>query len=390
MTGDLSDRERALRAEVRHVLRVGEEAGELAALAAQRRDPSAAGPPDPRPLYRLLGARRLLAVHWPEAYGGRGGTPLEHALVVEELIAAGVPDTLHTLSVQIVGTFLLSAGTAAQRATLLPALAAGERCATVLYSEPDVGSDLAALSTRAEPQADAGFLVSGRKVYSVLTTFADVGLCAVRDAERATPYEGVTLLLVPLDAPGVRVETLGSVGDEPFADVTLDRVRVGPDAVVGQVGAAWPLITDALALERTGIDHAAKARRWLDAGIAVLGEPADDALVGIGRLHTMVEASRLLALRSAAALGALQGLDPVAAAATKWWCSETARRVAWWGAEALGTAATLGSADGDAPADGLLEAAYREAPGLTISAGTSEVMLELIAASGLPEETGWT
>lgn len=374
MNLDETTRERLLREEVRHVLRSAEGARELAAV-----------PPggDPRPLYRLLGARRLLAVHWPEAYGGRGGSALEQALVVEELIAAGVPDTLHTLSVQICGTFLLGAGNHTQRATLLPAMAAGEAFCTVLYSEPDVGSDLSALATRAVPRPDGSFVVTGRKVYSVATGFADLGLCAVRTADRATPYQGVSLLLVPLDAPGVHVGTLGSIGDEPFADVALEGVRVGPEALVGPLDGAWPLLTDALALERTGIDYAAKARRWLDAAVAA-GCGGDGALATVGRLRTLVETSRLVALSAVAALDDPQGLDPVAAAGTKWWCSETARQVAWWAAEALGTAAALGRAEADAPAAGLLEAAYREAPGLTVSAGTSEMMLELIAASGLP------
>lgn len=160
LVATIADPEQALRAEVRHALGTAEL---RAALARFDASVAAGGEPDPRPVYRLLGARRLLAVHWPEAYGGRGGTLLEHAAVVEELTLAGVPDTLHTLSVQIVGNFLIAAGTPAQRAELLPAIAAGDLGMAVLYSEPDAGSDLAGLSARAEPGPDGGWRLTGRR-----------------------------------------------------------------------------------------------------------------------------------------------------------------------------------------------------------------------------------
>jgi alkylation response protein AidB-like acyl-CoA dehydrogenase len=308
---------------------------------------------DPRPLYRLLGERRLLAVSWPRAYGGRGLPARCAAAVVEELIAGGVPEVLHTLSVQICGNFLLTAGSDEQRAAVLPGLASGRRTATVLYSEPEVGSDLSALATTATPTGDGGWRISGRKVYSVGTAFADFGLVAARTSVEPTRYRGITLFLVPLGLPGITIEALDSLADEDFADVRLDGVEVPASAVLGPVGGAWPLITDALALERTGVDYVAKAERWLQAG--------DDRGAEYERLRTHTAAARALAMRCVDQLDTGR-VDPVGAAATKLWCSETARSVAWWCG---------------------LDSAYREAPGLTLSAGTSEMMLELVA-SGLP------
>jgi alkylation response protein AidB-like acyl-CoA dehydrogenase len=345
--------------EVRAVLAGPAARDAFAGLAEARRR---GGELDPRPLYRLLGERRLLAVSWPSAYGGRELPARCAAAVVGELIAAGVPEVLHTLSVQICGNFLLAAGSVEQRAALLPGLATGRRTATVLYSEPDAGSDLSALTTTAEPAGDGGWRITGRKVYSVGTALADYGLVAARTSAESTPYRGITLFLVPLDLPGVAVDRLDSLADEDFADVRLDGVEVPAGAVVGPVGGAWPLITEALALERTGIDYVAKAELWL----RVAGEH-DTA--EYRRLRTHTAAARALALRCVDQLDTGR-VDPVAAAVTKLWCSETARSVAWWCAESA------------APAP-VLEAAYREAPGLTLSAGTSEMMLELVA-SGLP------
>lgn len=321
---------------------------------------------DPRPLYRLLGEHRLLAVSWPRAYGGRDLSARCAAAVVGELVAGGVPEVLHTLSVQICGNFLLTAGTDEQRAAILPGLASGRRTATVLYSEPGVGSDLSALRTTAVPTGDGGWRLTGHKVYSVGTALADFGLVAARTSVEPTAYRGITLFLVPLDRPGLRVDRLDSMADEDFADVRLDDVEVPASAVVGPVGGAWPLITEALALERTGIDYVAKAWRWLGAA-GVRDQPAE-----YGRLRTHTAAADALAMRCVDQLDTGR-VDAVVAAVTKLWCSETARSVAWWCAE---TAASWESE--------LLESAYREAPGLTLSAGTSEMMLELVASAGVP------
>lgn len=346
------------------------------------------GENDPRPLYRLLGARRLLAPAWPDAFGGRGLPMSSAAVVAQEMIAAGIPDTLHTLSVQICGNFLLGAGTPAQRATLLPGLASGHCYCTVLYTEAGAGSDLAALETRATPENGGSWRITGRKLYSVRTALADVGLLAARTAADGARYRGLTLFLVPLTASGVTVTRLPSLSDEAFAEVRLDGVLVGADAVVGEAGNAWPLITEALALERTGVDHAAKAAAWLSAAVTAAGREAataggeDGWHERAGQLRTRTAAAETMSLRCAAGLGH-GGLSPALAAATKLWCSETARSVADWAMLTLGGAALWPAGDPDAIAAGRLEAAYREAPGLVISAGTSEMMRDLVAGAGL-------
>lgn len=376
--------DRELRAEVRALL-TGPGSRAAWRVLADRDGPN--GENDPRPLYRLLGRHRLLAPHWPRAYGGRGLPARATAIVVDEMIAAGVPEVLHTLSVQICGNFLLAAGTPEQRATMLPGMAAGTEYCTVLYTEPGVGSDLASLTTRAEPHPGGGWLITGRKVYSVRAWLADTGLVAARTHEGASRYQGVTLFLVPLTAPGVAVGSLPSMADEAFVDARLSGVRVDDDRVVGSAGEAWPLITAALALERTGVDFVAKAQAWLRAwyrgNAAGQAVPAPEHAAQAGRLWTRVQAGRALSDRCVARLEVGE-VDPVSAAVTKLWTSEAAREVAWWCADTLHERGLAVAGDDRAVAGGRLEAAYREAPGLTIQAGTSEMMCELIAAAGLP------
>jgi alkylation response protein AidB-like acyl-CoA dehydrogenase len=370
-----TEQQQDFRSDVRQVLRTPEVGVAVAAATA-----ADGVEPDQRPLYRLLGERGLLAVHWPAQYGGAGRPLTDAAIVAEELVRAGVPDTLHVNTIQIVGQFLLMAGTAGQKHRHLPALAAGQRFASVLYTEPDAGSDLGALRTAAEPDGD-GYRITGTKVYSLKTRFVDLGLCAARTAPGSGKYQGISLFLLDLGAPGVTVTVIPGVGDEQFHRVELDAVPVSGDDLLGTRDQGWPLLNEALAIERTGLDYHLKAEHWLEAAMEALieraPESADDVrLEQIGRWDGALAAGHVLAWEVLTGL-ASDRVDPVAAAVAKYHSSELAQDIAvraasipdpWQRASRSRTAATLDSA-------------YREAPGLTLSAGTSEVMLQIVAAA---------
>ncbi|RKS08407.1 alkylation response protein AidB-like acyl-CoA dehydrogenase [Nocardiopsis sp. Huas11] len=371
---DLTDEQRLWRARVRSTLDTPAIRAELTALEA-----SGEAEPDVRALYRLLGETGLLAVDWPTAYGGRAGCgAAEAAVVAEELVRAGVPDTLHVNTIQIVGRFLLSTGTHRQRHRWLPGLARGETFACVLYTEPGAGSDLGALQTAAEPVED-GYRLTGVKSFSVKADLADVALCAARTSTGAGRYQGLSLFMVPMDADGVRRSTLDGITDESFHRVELDGVHVGGDTLVGTEGQGWSLLLDALALERTGLDYALRARRWFGAalsGPAPIGPGNDAAVAETGRLGARINAAHWLARR------VLEdqeegGVDGAAAAVAKYCASETAQEVAHWAASVHGSG-PHGCLSSDLHA--AVDAAYREAPGLTLSAGTSEIMLDIVAA----------
>jgi alkylation response protein AidB-like acyl-CoA dehydrogenase len=343
--------------------------------------------PGPLDVYRWLGERGWLAVSWPEEYGGGGRGLVEKSLLTEELILHGVPEVVHTVAIDIVGTFLLAVGTPRQKRDWLPPLARGEQVASVLFSEPGVGSDLAALRSRAEPDGD-GWRLFGRKVFNMKTHLADVALCAVRTTQAAVPFHGITLFMVPLKTPGVIVKPLWNLSDERFGDVTLDGIRLDRDHVVGEVDEGWQAINQMLRLERTGIEFEAKVRRLLDvvvrhaAASRRRGDQLDQAhMRRLVELDAAAAASRLLAWRVIS--GLRHGEPDDAAAMSKWYSTELNRKVVSHGLEMMGLEGTLSRWDDEAPVDGLLEAAYREAPGLTIASGTSEIMLYIIAASGL-------
>lgn len=370
-----TEEQQRFRADVRQALR----SAEVRAAAADA-TPADGVEPDQRPLYRLLGSLGLLAVHWPAEFGGQGRPLTDAAIVAEELVRAGVPDTLHVNTIQIVGQFLLMAGSTAQKRRHLPALARGERLASVLYTEPDAGSDLGALRTVAVPDGD-GYRITGTKVFSLKTRFVDLGLCAARTTPDAGKYQGISLFLVDMGAPGVTVTLIPGVSDEQFHRIDLDSVPVSGDDLLGARDQGWPLLNQALAIERTGLDYFLKAERWLDAGLEALVEREPDAsydayLEQIGRWDGALSADHALCWEVLTGL-ASDRVDPVAAAVAKYHSSELAQSVALWAADIPSPEQRADRAR----AAVTLDSAYREAPGLTLSAGTSEVMLQIMAAA---------
>jgi alkylation response protein AidB-like acyl-CoA dehydrogenase len=370
-----TEEQQRFRADVRQALRSAEVRAAVTDATA-----AAGAEPDVRPLYRLLGRLGLLAVHWPAELGGAGRPLTDAAIVAEELVRAGVPDTLHVNTIQIVGQFLLMAGSTAQKRRHLPALAHGERFASVLYTEPDAGSDLGALRTVAVPDGD-GYRITGTKVFSLKTRFADLGLCAARTTPEAGKYQGISLFLVDLRAPGVTVTVIPGVGDEQFHRVDLDSVPVSGNDLIGPRDQGWPLLNEALAIERTGLDYYLKAEHWLEAALEALAgrepdSPHDAHLEQIGRWDGALAAGHALAWEVLSGLGSGRA-DPVAAAVAKYHSSELAQSIAVWAADIPGP----GQRADRTRAAVTLESAYREAPGLTLSAGTSEVMLQIVAAA---------
>lgn len=341
---------------------------------------------DARSIYRLMGEQGLLAANWPTELGGQGRTTLEAAIVAEEMSRYGIPEALQVISIQIVGMLLFLSASEEQKQRYLLPMARGEEFACVLYTEPRSGSDLGSLETRAERQEDGTYAIYGRKVYSMKTHLTDYGLCAARTSHKGSKYEGLTLFMVPLHQEGVSLQPIASMADESFYEVVLDGACVGADAMIGELNGAWSLINKALAVERTGLDYYVRAQRWFDMiwdQAMNSGQVEDDTtLIELARLSSKLDASRLMTYR---VLEQLQrgAVEEVVAATSKWYASELACEVVFTGTELRGLEACMADGHGYSDLYGSLESAYRETPGLTISAGSSEMMLETIAKMGL-------
>ena len=196
----------------------------------------------------------LAGVTWPREYGGQGLGPIEHVVVNQEIAAAGVPGILDTIGVGMLGPTIIAHGTEEQKARYLGPMLHGDEVWCQLFSEPAAGSDLAAVQARAVAQDDGSWVLNGQKVWTTNAQFASFGLLLARTDPEQHKHKGLTLFIVPMDAPGVTVRGLRQIsGEAEFNEVFFDDVRLGADAVVGQVNDGWRTALTTLMFERLTI-----------------------------------------------------------------------------------------------------------------------------------------
>ncbi|PSR69281.1 acyl-CoA dehydrogenase [Nocardia sp. MDA0666] len=201
-----------------------------------------------------LGRRGWLGMTMPERYGGHGRSLLERFVVTEELLAHGAPVAAHWIADRQMAPGILANGTEEQKQRYLPGIAAGELFFAIGMSEPDAGSDLAAVRTKAVERPDGAWTISGTKVW---TTGAHVAhamvLLARTDGGPGDRHSGLSQFLVDLSTPGIEVRPLQSIdGGRHFNEVVFHDVHVGADALLGQRGAGWAQVMSELAYERSG------------------------------------------------------------------------------------------------------------------------------------------
>src|SRR5215468_4046436 len=180
-------------------------------------------------------------VHWPKAYGGRGATVLEQIIFQEEMAQARTPLLINLAGLTMGGPVLIAHGTEEQKHRHLQSILAAEEIWCQGFSEPNAGSDLAALKTRAVLEGDS-FVVNGQKVWTSFARYADWCMLLVRTDPDAPKHRGITFLLADLHSPGVTVRPLKQIsGDEDFNEVFFDNVRVPRQNVIGAVNGGWEI-----------------------------------------------------------------------------------------------------------------------------------------------------
>ncbi|WP_328401809.1 acyl-CoA dehydrogenase family protein [Streptomyces sp. NBC_00390] len=242
---DLSPDERAFRAEARAWLAEHVPAGPLPSLETEE------GFAAHRAWEARLAADRWSVISWPERYGGRGADLVRWLLFEEEYYAAGAPGRVAQNGIHLLAPTLFDHGTEEQRARVLPSMASGEVIWAQAWSEPEAGSDLASLRSRAV-RTDGGWLLNGLKTWSSRAAFADRAFGIFRtDPAAPRPHQGLTYMMFDLSASGVTVRPIGRLDGRPaFAELFLDDVFV-PDAdVIGEPGAGWRIAMAATGNER--------------------------------------------------------------------------------------------------------------------------------------------
>lgn len=341
-----------------------------------------------RSLVRQMGRDGWLAVGWPKEYGGRGYRGTEQLIFFEEANIAGAP--LPFVTISTVGPALMESGTAAQKARFLPGIAAGEIHFAIGYSEPDAGSDLAALKTTARLEDD-GFVVNGAKLWTSGVEAAEfIWLAARTDPERPR-HHGISLLIVETSAPGFSHTLIRTVGNTTSATY-YDNVRVPRDMLVGELHGGWKLITAQLNHERLGLGAWAdkvfapfrRVLLWARTADELGRRAIDQPWVrrALADCYVRLEAQRTLNFRIAADVEAGH-MDVALASIAKVYGSETVIEVLRQLIEIVGSGALVRGGSAAAALLGELEYEARAATIATFGGGTNELQRELIAQFGL-------
>ena len=338
-----------------------------------------------------LAAARWVGVTWPEEYGGRGLGALENYVVIEELARARAPELVGRIGINLVGPTLLAHGTAEQRARFLPRILSADEMWCQLFSEPDAGSDLASLATRAVP-VDGGYRVTGRKVWTSYAQFADWGLCLTRSDRDAPKRQlGITALIVDMHSDGVGVHPLvQSTGEAEFNEVELDDVFVPVERRIGTEGEGWSVASSTLAHER-GINprqlviHSQLIEELLRLAEANGSFDSWRLRQQLAQVATEVRLFQLHNWRSLTRLSKGEAPGPEGSALKLYW-SEMSKRLHRTALDVLGEASPLWEGAPGNPADGAWQRSWLYYQASSIFAGTNEIQRTLVGERvlGLP------
>ena len=334
-----------------------------------------------RQVVRQLGKDGWLALSWPTEFGGRGGDAMDQLIFMDEAAVAHVP--VPFLTINTVGPTIMRFGTEEQKALYLPRIAAGELHFSIGYSEPEAGTDLAGLRTRAV-RDESGYLINGQKMWTSLIQYADYVWLACRTDPELPRHKGLSILIVPTDAPGFSWTPVPTLAGPVTSATYFQDVRVPLSALVGDENKGWPLITNQLNHERVALTSSAPVRtalrdvtEWARTTGAI---EAEWVRVSLARVHAKAEFLKLMNWRIASSA---EPLGPAAASATKVYGTEFALEAYRLLMEVLGTGAAIRAGSPGAVLAGRIEQLHRAALILTFGGGTNEVQRDIIASTAL-------
>ena len=354
--------------------------------AAIEADPSG---PVQREVVRRMGADGWLGVGWPKEYGGQDRGHVDQFLFFDESLRAGAP--LPMLTINTVGPTIMQFGTDEQKQRFLPRILRGEIHFCIGYSEPGAGTDLASLRCAAVRDGDE-YVINGSKLWTSLSASADYCWLAVRTNPDAKKHRGISIIIVPMDTPGITVQPLELMGESEIAAVHYDDVRVPADNVIGGENNGWKLITNQLNHERVTlcspgmVDKAMlEVREWAAAEVLPDGSRLIDqewVQVNLAKAYAGFQVLRLLNWRVAA--DAERDVLSVAdASSTKVFGTEHYLDCCALLMEILGESSYLKKGSPGAILASRLEALYRSIVILTFGGGVNEMQRDLISTFGL-------
>jgi alkylation response protein AidB-like acyl-CoA dehydrogenase len=332
--------------------------------------------PTVRRLVRQMAQDGWLGIGWPTEYGGQGRSAIEQYIFFDESMRSGAPVPM--LTINTVGPTIMQFGTPEQKDFYLPKILAGEIHFCIGYTEPNAGTDLASLTTRAVRDGDE-YVINGAKIFTSLAGGADYVWLATRTDPEAPKHKGISLFLIPMDTPGIRVVPMSLLGDHNINYTFYEDVRVPADCLVGGENNGWSLITNQLNHERVTLCSPGIVERVPDGRRVVDREWVQEHLA---RVHAELEFLRLINWK--VAWQATQGTLDVADASTiKVFGTEFYLRAFRLLMEVIGQAGYLKRGSPAAVIAGRLEMYARSMIILTFGGGTNEIQRDLIAIFGL-------
>ena len=373
MDFDLGERAKDLRARLRALIAAELPVGYLGAFTDDPADLAVA-----QKFCARLADEGLLTVAWPTEYGGAGGSVWEQTVVREEMWAHHEPRGAQYMGLNWVGPAIMAFGTDDQKRRFLPPIAAGEVIWCQGFSEPDAGSDLASLATRAVPDDD-GWRISGQKIWTSYAQMAQWCVLAARvGTTPADKHKGITIFLLPMDRDGITVRPIRSMlGPHHLNECFFDDVAVGPGEVLGGVGEGWNVIRRALAHERVGIARYARCDRLLS--LLAHAGPIPDALRSQWmRALVQVRVARLLAYKAMVEQEVGEPSDATASAArlAVTQCDQAVAEVLF---QAVEHESLADKHNDDAPLHGAIEDHWRYAQAATVASGTIEIQRMIVS-----------
>ena len=341
-----------------------------------------------REFKRLLGQKGLLGISWPTEYGGAGKPLIHQFILTEELGYHGLP--YGGLSLTSVGPTLFRAGTDEQKQEYLSGILSGEMEFALGYTEPSAGTDLGSLQTRAVADGD-DYVINGQKIFTSAAHYSTHIWLAARTDPNEPKHRGVSLMIVPLDTPGITIRPLWTMGDGRTNEVFFEDVRIPRKNLVGEENRGFYIVAMALDYERAAVAPISPLQRNLDELVQFAKDTrrngttlAEDPIIRhkLADLGVQVGILRLFSYRNAWMIE--NELVPTKEASiAKIWSSELAQRLAATALEIMGPAGQLKRGSKWANLQGRFERYYRQVPLMRFGAGTNEIQRNIIAQRGL-------
>ncbi len=336
---------------------------------------------------RKIGEKGWFGLNWPKEYGGLGLSAVHQHLMVSEFEYWGVPGP--DLTVTSVAPMIMRHGTEQNKKDFLPPIARGEMVCAVGYSEPEAGTDLANLQTRAVLDGDE-WVITGSKIWNSGAQRSTHEWLCVRTDLNASRHRGISVIIVPIDQPGVEIRPLYAWSGYRTNEVFFREVRVPVGNLIGEVNRGWTYITGALDLERGALTNAGDLRRAVEDLKEIARQPVRDGSVPaaspefrrrLAQAEADVEVATLMGYEASSMLTG--GVIPtVEVSVEKVFTSELRQRIADLAIDLLGPDGLLAHRSPDAPLEGKFERLYRAAPLMRFGGGTNEVLRDVIAQRG--------